>query len=438
MTHRYRGPLAAVAAMNIALVVVACGDDDPAPIEPVLDSGAGDVAVADEDSAAPDVSDGGIRDATVDAAAPEIECSVTPCVLDIATAGNSTCALLADGTVSCWGSNEHGQLGRGALDAGQDGHPAPATGLANVTQLSGGVNGYCARKSDGSVACWGDNRVGQIGPLDDPSELVDVPRIIAGLPKATAAFMGEELACAALEGGDATCWGKNTAGRLPTLHDAGEVPVGPTKIDLGGRQIAAIAPGKSAVVALTDDGELLSWGRRSRPVVWEVTGLGREVSLELAMPAALPSPKGVMRLVGWGDGVAATAAGRAFRWGAVDFADGPVLPTPVPVATTAAALWVSFGEGGQFCAVLGDKSVRCLGNNSYGQIGTGEYTNREIVARKVEDLPAQPARVVTSGYHACAVLVTGEALCWGNNMRGQLGSGDFALHPTPTPVRFSP
>ncbi len=436
MKHRYRGALAAASAMSVALVVVACGDDDPGRAQPVLDSGAGDVSL--EASAQPDVVDAGIRDATVDASPPEIECSVTPCVLDIATAGNSTCALLADGTVSCWGSNEYGQLGRGAMDAGQDGVPAPVPGLSGITQLSGGVNGYCARKSDGSVACWGDNRAGQIGPPEDPTESIDVPRVIAGLPKANAAFMGEELACAALEGGDVACWGKNTAGRLPALEDAGEMPMGPTKIGLGGRQVSAIAPGKTAVVALTSDGELLSWGRRSRPVLWQVNGLGREVSLELALPGALPSPTGATRLVGWGDGVAATASGRAFRWGAIDISDGPVMPTPVPVATTATALWISFGEGGQLCAVFGDESVRCLGNNAYGQLGTGEYTTREIVARKVEDLPAAAARVVTSGYHACAVLVTGAALCWGNNMRGQLGSGDFALHPTPTPVRFSP
>jgi len=436
MTHRYRGALAAVAAMNFALVVVACSDDDPAPVEPVLDAGAGDVDV--EDSAAPDVSDGGIRDATVDATAPEIECSVTPCVVDIATAGNSTCALLDDGTVSCWGSNEYGQLGRGAMDAGQDEHPAPASGLANVTQLSGGMNGYCARKTDGSVACWGANGAGQIGAPDDPAASIDLPRVIAGLPKARAAFMGDELACAALESGDATCWGRNTAGRLPAAQNAGEVLLGPTKIDLGGRQVAAIAPGKTAVVALTDDGALLSWGRRSRAMLHETNGLGREVSLELALPGALPSPESAMRLVGWGDAVGATASGRAFRWGNVDFYDTPVLPTLVPVGTTATALWISLAEGGQFCAVLGDGSVRCLGNNAYGQIGTGEYSTREIVARKVEDLPAPAARVVTSAYHACAVLVTGAALCWGNNMSGQLGSGDFALHPTPTPVRFSP
>lgn len=45
--------------------------------------------------------------------------------VQVMTSDASTCALLRDGTVKCWGSNEHGQLGQGTLDTNP--HPTPLT-----------------------------------------------------------------------------------------------------------------------------------------------------------------------------------------------------------------------------------------------------------------------------------------------------------------------
>jgi len=42
-------------------------------------------------------------------------------VVSFATTAASTCVSLVDGTVKCWGSNQHGELGRGTIDA--DEHP---------------------------------------------------------------------------------------------------------------------------------------------------------------------------------------------------------------------------------------------------------------------------------------------------------------------------
>ena len=43
--------------------------------------------------------------------------------VQVRTSDTSTCALLRNGTVKCWGSNEHGQLGQGTHDT--DPHPIP-------------------------------------------------------------------------------------------------------------------------------------------------------------------------------------------------------------------------------------------------------------------------------------------------------------------------
>jgi alpha-tubulin suppressor-like RCC1 family protein len=42
---------------------------------------------------------------------------------------------------------------------------------------------------------------------------------------------------------------------------------------------------------------------------------------------------------------------------------------------------------------------------------------------------------VASGYdHSCAVTITSDAYCWGNNVLGQLGDGSFIQRVQPTPV----
>ncbi|MDF2696694.1 MAG: regulator of chromosome condensation [Labilithrix sp.] len=433
----HRAMLVALAAIGATFALIACGDDSTSS---PIDSGVPDAAT---DTSTPDAdvpTDAGSKpDAYVEVPPPTITCTATPCALELATAGSSTCARLSDGTVKCWGGDDYGQLGRGPIDGGYDPVPMPVSGLAKVTQLSAGTDAYCATLEDGSVKCWGKNESGQLGYVDESGATSsNVPVTVGGLPKVRSAFIGDGLACAALETGDAMCWGNSSFGRIPALVDASVGAQPPTKIDLGGRVLTSIAPGRSAVVALAEDGSLLSWGKRSRPASWEVTTLGREASVDPASPAELPSPERASLLAGWGENACAASNGGALRWGGLQGFTGPVTPAPVTFGTGAKVQWVSIAEGGQFCAILNDETARCLGDNVYGQLGTGNYDRTILIPVKVSEMPAKPARVVTSAYHACAILETGAVLCWGTNTRGQLGTGDFAIHIVPAPVRLSP
>jgi alpha-tubulin suppressor-like RCC1 family protein len=48
-------------------------------------------------------------------------------VVDIAAGSQHTCALLDDGNLQCWGSNDFGQLGLGHVATiGDDEHPSDA------------------------------------------------------------------------------------------------------------------------------------------------------------------------------------------------------------------------------------------------------------------------------------------------------------------------
>jgi len=87
--------------------------------------------------------------------------------VQIAVAEYHACARLADGTIACWGSNHSGQLGMPTLenDGGTYGSDVPAivSGLRDVVEVAvgggepcGGCGRTCARKSDGTLLCWGD------------------------------------------------------------------------------------------------------------------------------------------------------------------------------------------------------------------------------------------------------------------------------------------
>lgn len=78
-----------------------------------------------------------------------------------------SCAILADSSVRCWGSDEELELGQSAAGSNassgikiinSDGSP-----LTGITQLAAGAFHACGLATDRTVHCWGDNSYGQLG-----------------------------------------------------------------------------------------------------------------------------------------------------------------------------------------------------------------------------------------------------------------------------------
>jgi alpha-tubulin suppressor-like RCC1 family protein len=96
----------------------------------------------------------------------------------------SACAVLADQTVRCWGDNESGQLGNGTLtDSATPVTVTTADGgsLTGVTALAVGPAAYstCAVLADQTVRCWGSNVFGQLGNNTATDSLIPVT-VVAG------------------------------------------------------------------------------------------------------------------------------------------------------------------------------------------------------------------------------------------------------------------
>lgn len=79
----------------------------------------------------------------------------------VSLGGDFACALQSNQTVACWGDNRDGQLGDGTTTSRSTARTIP--GLEGVVQVSAGTNFACALLATGRVSCWGGCENGQIG-----------------------------------------------------------------------------------------------------------------------------------------------------------------------------------------------------------------------------------------------------------------------------------
>ena len=106
--------------------------------------------------------------------------------------------------------------------------------------------------------------------------------------------------------------------------------------------------------------------------------------------------------------------------------------------------WSAISAGGSHtCAISEYGGAFCWGNNQSGQLGTGNAAGLQInlspepVADAGNVSFSRGVRDISAGRtHSCAVLEDGSAYCWGDNSRGQLGTGD--TNSSATPVRVQP
>ena len=85
--------------------------------------------------------------------------------------------------------------------------------------------------------------------------------------------------------------------------------------------------------------------------------------------------------------------------------------------------------GNHTCARLDNGSVKCWGSGVYGQLGYGASGDRAIVGDEAVNLGSGRTAVeIAAGLnHTCARLDNGSVKCWGRNLYGQLGIGQFGV-----------
>ncbi|MCZ7530404.1 MAG: hypothetical protein M5U31_08680 [Acidimicrobiia bacterium] len=226
----------------------------------------------------------------------------------LALGASHSCALLEDGTVSCWGTNYQGELGDGTTH-GSD-VPVPVEGIVDATAISAGSHFSCAIVEDGAVSCWGSNNSGELG--DGTTQDSDVPVPVKGIVDATVisagydSLAGYDSSCAIVEDGAVSCWGGSLDRRvepyvLPGIANA-------TALALGGRHSCA----------LLEDRTVSCWGANYQGQLGRVTPHNRGVVFEDVGPGAVEGLHDVVAISANGDSTCALIEdGSVSCWGLI-------------------------------------------------------------------------------------------------------------------------
>lgn len=323
--------------------------------------------------------------------------SPAACIAFVVTGNTGTCARRTDGTLLCWGDNRYGQLGLGDTIA-HDGPqlvqgPWPGVSKVFLPPGTGDLTASesvftCVIDTQGTLWCWGDNAYGQLG--DGTTTERTVPTKVMGLVKVTHACTGASHTCAGTSDGNLWCWGSNANGQLGTGDNVDHHT--PAMVDTSA--LGSSDGGMAASIDSLQCGAKHTCAHRTDGTMWC-----------------------------WGDN----------SYG--QLGDGTMTSRNKPVQVAMLGNTVGrLGTGGTHtCAFTkADGAVWCWGNNQSGQLGVGDMVGRPVPT-KLNGLPAVN-QVWTGGAHTCALDTGGTLYCWGDNAFGQLGTGDKAVHDVPVPA----
>jgi alpha-tubulin suppressor-like RCC1 family protein len=309
------------------------------------------------------------------------------CTTQVAAGARHTCAIRG-GDVTCWGANTEGQLGTAGATGSGGAQLAPTPidlGPGRKAKaIAAGGRHTCAIVADATgdgVACWGDNRFGQLGQSTGGRDLVPFESgatALSATPLAAtpvALTAGLNHTCALFDDGGIRCWGDDRFGQLGLTHPPAGTPPGPhfPAVDLGGTRAVAVAAGAYHTCALLDGGPVGCWGWNDYGQLGDVAYPGGDVAPGLIAPVALSGGVRARAIAaGAFHSCAITTAGEVTCWGlnragqvGLPFDDSHPSAAPgtaIDLGRSRTALALGLGTS-HSCAVLDDFTLRCPGSH---------------------------------------------------------------------------
>ena len=361
-----------------------------------------------------------------------------------------TCALLRDTRVVCWGDNVFHELGNGNLSITESTTPVVVPVPSNVTDITAGQTHTCVRTTLGTVTCWGNNQLGQLGigtetlpnPLGLTQVLTSNGAVLSGI---TSVVGGGNTTCATGNLGTTFCWGDNTSNWLGATPNV-------TPLDF------ATSTGVISSGGLSLGFGLVGWGLSNNGALacpWGYNDAAQisATNLFTVLPNALSqcqsTPAGTIIEMSAGGSTACVRAvgGSVWCWGSnnlgqvgIGSSDTMIPPPATVAATNISAVRISV-SGVHVCAILaGNTSIACWGFNASGELGNGVIGPQSASPVNVGlTLPAgltiSSLSIGGASAHMCAVLSNGSVMCWGTNQAGEIGNGSVNPNGVPTPTQ---
>jgi len=337
----------------------------------------------------------------------------------------NTCALRADSSLWCWGSNSYGQIHLSSTSSRLT--PVQVPGAA-WGQVASGQTHSCAVRVDGTLSCWGNNASGQLGAATVGLNMVQAE--VAGGPWQSVST-GSYQTCAIKADNTLWCWGDNTNGQL----GVGDTLQKNSPTQVVGQGFGQVSTNYLHSCAVKLDGTLWCWGLSTDLQV------GDSSLSSYMVPSQVAGTNWAQVTTGLYHTCAIKKDSTLWCWGGnysgqLGTATIPVINTSKTSAAVQItdATWKSVSAGqSHTCAITIDGSLWCWGSNSQGQLGD-----------KTQALKNTPVNIVVAGVswaavaagatHTCALAVGGSLWCWGDNTAGQLGIGSNELHTSPARV----
>ncbi len=332
-------------------------------------------------------------------------------------AGNVVACGLRAGMATCWGTAANGGLGDGMWSE----TIAPTAALqpfrADAVTIGMGYEGEennCAL-ADHDLACWGDNRGGQLGT---PATLHEKPEIVTAPDNMpwTSVAVGTQHTCARTAANASFCWGANDLGQVTGAASLDQpMPVAAPQPTTSGELVAGLD---------------FTCGRNDNSTGTAIDCWGTNANGELGTPdpAAHTNHQTAASgtsIIGGARAVCETGQNTPFAcWGLIS-ESATRMPTVVPDPNNVlpGVYAVAFGDHAQ-CAISAGNFRVCWGLNYQAEFGDGAYAASTVTT------PTMPVRVSDpttynmislASRHACARTGGGAINCWGTDYDSETG-----------------
>ena len=394
------------------------------------------------------------------------------------------CARTSTGDTDCWGSNGFGQTGTGTTEPVYA--PTRIDGLRFTTVRAGAFRSLCGKVASGFLYCWGQNSGGQLGTGTASSTGIPTPTAVSAWPDGPAAGTAVSMAATTaisaspvagtsitptptvvvrdrtgapvagvpvtftLLTGDGTITGTTATTGASGLATLGSLVLGTTPglvhtVRASAPGLASItfrftpvAPAASFSAATNTTQYVFDWESYSRnPLAVLVRDANGQPIANYPVTYAVSAGNGT--IAGGSSTTAVTnAAGIASiqSWSTPTGTAGTyTLTASVPGLTAVSFTMVKQQNyGGRTTCRMKNGAAYCWGDNNRGEAGTGGTTAQTTPAVVTGGIPLVAFAEGNRSYHQCGLTAAGAAYCWGDNGAGELGNGTRTASAVPVPV----